>query len=224
MFLKLFWVILDLKLTKGFLTALKVFGMVVVGIWIFGLLEFFVLGSHVITSNIMFDTDIMMFFVVDICSIYIIYQVKHIYIPENQKAIKLLASIFLIPMTLALLKWTTGGILKENYIREQLSMLFIAFMMNGLMILWIFIYSDRLKGLTVMRGIENESKTKHLIQRYSISKREMEVIELICEGYSNKEIADRLFISVDTVKDHNSRIYLKTEVKNRTQLAKLFLE
>ncbi|WP_081782530.1 response regulator transcription factor [Prolixibacter bellariivorans] len=42
-------------------------------------------------------------------------------------------------------------------------------------------------------------------------------------SYTNQQIADKLFISIETVKDHNSRIFLKTEVKNRTQLARLFL-
>lgn len=46
----------------------------------------------------------------------------------------------------------------------------------------------------------------------------MEVIELICQGHTNKEIADLLFISVETVKDHNYKIFQKTGVKNRTQL------
>lgn len=63
-----------------------------------------------------------------------------------------------------------------------------------------------------------------LCTRYEISKREAEIIASICEGLTNQQIADRLFISLQTVKDHTSRIYLKTEVKNRTQLANLFRE
>jgi DNA-binding NarL/FixJ family response regulator len=49
----------------------------------------------------------------------------------------------------------------------------------------------------------------------------MEVIDLICLGKTNREIADELYISVDTVKDHNYKIFQKTGVKNRTQLVKL---
>lgn len=58
-------------------------------------------------------------------------------------------------------------------------------------------------------------------EKYGISNRESEIIQLICEGLTNKDIADKLFITLQTVKDHTSRIYLKTEVKNRTQLANL---
>ena len=68
---------------------------------------------------------------------------------------------------------------------------------------------------------EDHLNFETLCQHYEISKREIEIIECICEGLTNQEIANRLFISLQTVKDHCSRIYLKTEVKNRTQLANL---
>ena len=57
--------------------------------------------------------------------------------------------------------------------------------------------------------------------KYEISPRESEVILLISKGLTNKDIADKLFITLQTVKDHNSRIYLKTMVRNRTELANL---
>lgn len=221
-FLKLFQLLLDFKLTKGFLTAFKILGIVVVGIWVLGLLEFFVLSSRVITSNLLLYSDILIFFVVIVCCIYIIYQVKLIYEPEIQKAIKLLAIIFLIPMILGFLKWLAGGILEENSIRNRLSIPTIVFLMNGLVSTWLIIYGKKIHEFKVLKKRINLAGD--LVEKYKISKREMEVIQLICEGYTNKQIADELFISIETVKDHNSRIYLKTEVKNRTQLAKLFLK
>lgn len=56
------------------------------------------------------------------------------------------------------------------------------------------------------------------IRRHEISPREADIIAEICNGLSNQEIADKLFISLQTVKDHTSRIYSKTNVKNRMQL------
>jgi DNA-binding CsgD family transcriptional regulator len=50
-----------------------------------------------------------------------------------------------------------------------------------------------------------------------LSPREMEVLELINEGLSNKEIAERLFISLSTVKTHINNIYKILEVKNRRE-------
>ena len=52
-----------------------------------------------------------------------------------------------------------------------------------------------------------------------LSVREQEVVKLIAAGASNKEIADRLFISGHTVKSHLYRIYKKLEVPNRLQAA-----
>ena len=46
----------------------------------------------------------------------------------------------------------------------------------------------------------------------------------ICNGLSNKEISDKLFISLQTVKDHTHRIYIKTNVKSRVQLIYLVKE
>lgn len=59
---------------------------------------------------------------------------------------------------------------------------------------------------------------------YEISKREAEIILEICTGKSNKAIAERLFITLQTVKDHNHRIYTKTGVKSRVQLSNLVRE
>jgi len=50
-----------------------------------------------------------------------------------------------------------------------------------------------------------------------LSKRELEVLQLIAAGRSNEEIAGELFIAVSTVKTHLIRIYGKLEVKRRTQ-------
>jgi len=66
-----------------------------------------------------------------------------------------------------------------------------------------------------------ETRKDSFIQKYSISKRESEIVEEIVMGKTNKEISERLFISLQTVKDHVHNIYLKTEVKNRVQLTNL---
>lgn len=57
-----------------------------------------------------------------------------------------------------------------------------------------------------------------LIKKYDVSKREKEIIELLLEGRSNREIAEHLFISDNTVKTHVKNIYRKLGVKNRVQL------
>jgi NarL family two-component system response regulator LiaR len=55
------------------------------------------------------------------------------------------------------------------------------------------------------------------LQQLGISKREYEVLELMAQGLSNQEIADKLFVSPNTVKTHTSNLFLKLEVGRRTQ-------
>jgi DNA-binding CsgD family transcriptional regulator len=55
------------------------------------------------------------------------------------------------------------------------------------------------------------------ITRLGISKRELDVLELMATGLSNEEIARKLFISLNTVKTHSSNIFLKLDAKRRTQ-------
>jgi len=61
-----------------------------------------------------------------------------------------------------------------------------------------------------------------LMDKYKISNREQQIILLICNGKSNKEIEDELFLSHHTIKEYIYRIYKKTGVKNRVQLTNLF--
>jgi two-component system, NarL family, response regulator LiaR len=55
------------------------------------------------------------------------------------------------------------------------------------------------------------------LHRLGISKREHEVLELMAKGLSNQEIADKLFVSLNTIKTHTSNLFLKLEVSRRTQ-------
>ncbi|MGA3132164.1 MAG: response regulator transcription factor [Terracidiphilus sp.] len=52
----------------------------------------------------------------------------------------------------------------------------------------------------------------------TLTPRECEVIELICEGLRNKEISDRLHISMATVSHHLTSVYSKLGVSDRTSL------
>jgi LuxR family maltose regulon positive regulatory protein len=50
-----------------------------------------------------------------------------------------------------------------------------------------------------------------------LSQRELEVLQLIAQGLSNREISERLFLALDTVKGHNRKIFEKLEVERRTE-------
>ena len=55
------------------------------------------------------------------------------------------------------------------------------------------------------------------LDQLGMSRRELEVLQLMAEGHTNQGIADALFVSLNTVKTHGSRIFEKMDVKSRTQ-------
>jgi two-component system, NarL family, response regulator LiaR len=55
------------------------------------------------------------------------------------------------------------------------------------------------------------------LNRLRLSTREMEVLQLMAEGLSNQQIAERLFVSLNTIKTHSSNLFLKLEASRRTQ-------
>jgi DNA-binding CsgD family transcriptional regulator len=55
------------------------------------------------------------------------------------------------------------------------------------------------------------------LSKLCLSKREFEILKLINEGLSNQQIADKLFLSENTVKKHISNLFLKLDVERRTE-------
>lgn len=64
----------------------------------------------------------------------------------------------------------------------------------------------------------NLIKNKSFNENITLTKREKEVLELICKGFSNQQISDQLFISQRTVERHRSSLLLKTDSKNSISL------
>ena len=63
----------------------------------------------------------------------------------------------------------------------------------------------------------NQQKLREL----SITPRELEILALIANGMSNREIAEKLFVSESTVKTHSSRLFDKLSAKRRTQAVQI---
>lgn len=80
-------------------------------------------------------------------------------------------------------------------------------------------------GVRISENIQKVRKQRLVINADSaaqlpftpLSDRELEVLQLLAEGHSNQEIADRLFISLNTVKTHTTNLYSKLGVSRRTQ-------
>lgn len=70
----------------------------------------------------------------------------------------------------------------------------------------------------IIYNVSNSGESSLLLQNINISKREKEVLILICQGYSNNEIGEKLFISPKTVDSHRGSLVLKTGTKNTANL------
>jgi DNA-binding CsgD family transcriptional regulator len=64
---------------------------------------------------------------------------------------------------------------------------------------------------------ENFIRNTALISQLELSKRELDILNLMAQGHSNEEIAAKIFVSLSTVKSHNQNLFVKLDVKRRTQ-------
>ncbi|BAP30279.1 two component transcriptional regulator, LuxR family [Chryseobacterium sp. StRB126] len=72
--------------------------------------------------------------------------------------------------------------------------------------------------------ISNEQEKRNFHIRDPLTRREMEILKLICDGFSSKDISEKLFISINTVETHRKKILLKLNVKNTAGVVKYAIE
>lgn len=82
----------------------------------------------------------------------------------------------------------------------------------------IFIETHMKDPAEALRKLKQKVKYESSVYKEKLSIREIDVIGLIMQGYSNKEIATRLFISFETVKTHRKNILRKIGVNNTAAL------
>ena len=120
-----------------------------------------------------------------------------------------------------LLKWLeTRFVLVDNQLEAYEGTIAVVFTGLGI---WLALKLRKPKIETVI--VEKEVFTnrvdfainQHEIDKLNLSRRELEVLQLMAEGLSNQEIAERLFVSLNTIKTHSAQIFEKMEVKRRTQ-------
>ncbi len=101
----------------------------------------------------------------------------------------------------------------------------IALVFAGLGI-WLGLKLTRKKETIVVREVpvsatQTFALNEARLQELKITRRELEILELIAGGLSNREIAERLFVSENTVKTHSSRLFEKLSARRRTQAVQL---
>jgi len=80
----------------------------------------------------------------------------------------------------------------------------------------------RIRITRLQKQMSWDLRLRMFCEQNKISEREMEIIQLLLKGKSNREIEEKLFISLHTVKNHLYNIYQKLKIENRHQLMALF--
>ncbi len=131
-------------------------------------------------------------------------------------------SIWLYGLGLALITIVLRQIEYRYMLRDlsvELLVLILATIFTGLgvWVAWQFMQGRTTPTRQQLTDTNAFSLDAAKLEHLGISQREYEVLELMAAGLSNQEIADRLFISLNTVKTHSSNLYAKLDVKRRTQ-------
>ena len=92
--------------------------------------------------------------------------------------------------------------------------------------IWLGRKLTRVKETVVVREVQVPAPSEFVrdagkVDSLGITPRELEILELIAQGLSNKEIADKVFVSENTVKTHSSRVFDKLGARRRTQAVQL---
>ena len=127
-----------------------------------------------------------------------------------------------LALLLFLLKWLElRFIIFDHAFEIYIGAIAIIFTALGI---WLALKLTRPKIETVIVEKEvyiNNNKdfilNEQVLNKLGLSKRELEVLQLMSEGFSNQEIAARLFVSLNTIKTHSSKLFEKMDVKRRTQ-------
>jgi DNA-binding CsgD family transcriptional regulator len=83
----------------------------------------------------------------------------------------------------------------------------------------LYVAKRYFKGLRLAAADITEDSLNKALVSAGISSREKDIIRLMLDGFGNREIAERLFISLNTVKTHNRNIFRKMNVRSRFELA-----
>lgn len=143
--------------------------------------------------------------------------------PESKKYKSTILYGISLALLLLLIKWLEFRFLIINHSLEiYIAAIALIFTVLGI---WLSNKLTNPKTVIVEKQIVKEIiidttefiQDKKAIDNLNISKRELEVLDLMSKGMSNQEIANALFVSIPTIKTHSSKLFEKLEVSRRTQ-------
>lgn len=125
-----------------------------------------------------------------------------------------------LAILLLLLKWLeVKFIIYDHSFEIYIGAIALLFTLLGI---WLAIKLTKPKVKVVEKEVYIKTNGEFIFNQKAfdktgLSKRELEVLELMAKGLSNQQIADTLFVSLNTVKTHCSGIFFKLDVKRRTE-------
>ncbi len=136
-------------------------------------------------------------------------------LPSTPKPLILKRTIILYGLSLAALVTLLRFFEYRLFVRDLALEAYVGLvaMLFTVLGVWVGLRLTRKKA-PVQPNVQFDEK---ILSRLNISKREQDVLHLIAQGFSNQEIADKLFVSVNTVKTHSSNLFQKLDVSRRTQ-------
>ncbi|MGN0672520.1 MAG: LuxR C-terminal-related transcriptional regulator [Anaerovoracaceae bacterium] len=158
--------------------------------------------------------------VISIAAIYLVKSIKN-----HEKGYMRNGSLFFSVMLIVYMLWISlfdyesvsqaGKSLISGVIMDPV---LIAYCIIDIVIILFFFRKDPLELFLDRSEVQKEEKLAEFVKEEGLTKREAEVLELICGGMNNPEIAETLFIAENTVKRHINNIFQKSGVKNRYEL------
>jgi NarL family two-component system response regulator LiaR len=129
-----------------------------------------------------------------------------------------------LAVLLFLLKWLELKLIIVNNAYEvYMGAIAVFFTALGI---WLALKLTKPKTIVVEKPVYINNTVQFTInqpelEKLGLSKRELEVLQLMAEGLSNQEISERLFVSLNTIKTHSAKVFEKMEVKRRTQAVEM---
>ena len=185
-----------------------------------------IIPDTIISSNSKIEIQVIVLILPIIGELFISLSMIFVRCKEKQqsKILKtfgalLLTRYFILFLMIAISLWIFSNNLTDLAEAILISATLIYF--NIVPFLWIkHFYIKYIKETLVLKL--QSFNIEEIQKQYDLTKREVEILEFILLGKSNKEIEELLFISYHTVKNHISNLYQKLNVKNRYQTIALF--
>ena len=217
MFIRISFEMIDKKIGLKF--TLWFFVILIITFLVFGFLVPYI--DYFVVDEIEINTHVFLFFVlIEILTLSIVFTNYFIFSNQlkDKRKLKFIKFFALVNLLLYLVS-VVFLVLGENNLKFIAGYTILYFFKDIIPLLLVGRYLN--KNYVHPQNIIKNNVKESFNEQYGISKRESEIVDEIVKGRTNKEISERLFISVQTVKDHIHNIYLKTGVKNRVQLTNL---